>query len=165
MCSLKTTSQNQNDLICAVEEWIQENILEEVREAKFLSVCADEAADSSNKEQLSLMLRFVDKTGVVREEFISFLLCEFGTTGEALSKIIITALSKYALDVGYLRGQSYDGAGNMAGKYEGVAAQIQRDYPKVKYCSYMKFIHALLQPVVSKQLEICIGLCNKFVFF
>ena len=39
------------------------------------------------------MLRFVDKTDVVREEFISFLLCEFGTTGEALSKIIITALN------------------------------------------------------------------------
>ena len=90
--------------------------MEEVREAKFLSVCADEVADSSNKEQLSLMLRFVDKTGVVREEFISFLLCEFGTTGEALSKIIITALSKYALDVLYLHGQSYDGAGNMAGE-------------------------------------------------
>ena len=44
------------------------------------------------KEQLSLVLRFVDKTGVVREEFISFLLCEFGTTGEALSKIITSAL-------------------------------------------------------------------------
>ena len=47
--------------------------------------------------------------------------------------IIITALSKYALDVQYLRGQSYDGAGNMTGKYEGVAAQIQRGYPKAAY--------------------------------
>ena len=108
----------QNDLICAVEEWIQEKILEEVREAKFFSVCAEEAADSLNKEQLSLVLRFVDKTDVVREEFISFLLCEFGTTGEALSKIIITPLSKYALGVQYCRGQSYDGAGNIGEKYE-----------------------------------------------
>ena len=37
----------------------------------FFSVCADEAADSSNKVQLSLVLWFVDKTGVVREESIS----------------------------------------------------------------------------------------------
>ena len=50
------------------------------------------------------------------------LLCEFGTTGEAPSKIITSALCKYALDLEYLRGQCYDGAGNMAGKYEGVAA-------------------------------------------
>ena len=111
----------QNDLFCAVEEWIQEKILEEVREAKFFSVCAEEAADFLNKEQLSLVLRFVDKTDVVREEFISFLLCEFGTTGEALSKIIITALSKYALGVQYRHGQSYDGAGNIGERYEDVA--------------------------------------------
>ena len=50
-----------NDLIYAVERMIQEIFLEKVGEAKFFSVCADEAADSSNKEQLSLVLRFVDK--------------------------------------------------------------------------------------------------------
>lgn len=38
----------------------------------FFSVCADEAADSSNKEQLPLVLRFVDATNSVREEFVEF---------------------------------------------------------------------------------------------
>ena len=83
------------------------------------------------------MLLFVDKTGVVRRiHFISV-----GTTGEALTKIITNALCKY------LRGRCYDGAGNMAGKYEGVAAQIQRKYPKAKY--FHCAAHALNLCVVS----------------
>ena len=31
------------------------------------------------------------------------------------------------------RGQGYDGAGNMAGKYQGTAARIQREYPLALY--------------------------------
>ena len=70
---------------------MQEKILQEVRAAKYFSVCADEASDVANKEQLSLILRFVDQAGLVREEFISFF-GEYGTTGEAVSNLITNAL-------------------------------------------------------------------------
>ena len=40
------------------------------------------------KEQLPLVLRFVDEAGAIREEFIEFILCESGTTGEALARTI-----------------------------------------------------------------------------
>ena len=86
----------QNDLINATGEWIQEKILHEVRAAKYFSVCADEASDVANKEQLSLILRFVDQAGLVREEFISFFLCEYGTTGEAVSNLITNAQKIWA---------------------------------------------------------------------
>ena len=36
-----------------------------VHEVKFISVFADKAADSSNKEQLHLVLRFIDATNSV----------------------------------------------------------------------------------------------------
>ena len=75
----------QNELVAACGEWIQEKILLEVRKAKYFTVCADEAADVSNKEQLPLVLRFVDEAGTIREEFVEFILCESGTTGEALA--------------------------------------------------------------------------------
>ena len=45
----------------------------------------------------------------------NLLTCESGTTGEALARITST-LEKFALDLSYLHGQGYDGAGNMAGK-------------------------------------------------
>ena len=58
-------------LSVCIGEWIREKILHEVREAKFFSVIADEAADYSNKEQLPLVLRFI--------------FCNTGTTGSAFS--------------------------------------------------------------------------------
>ena len=84
-------------------------------------MCTDEAADVANKEQMSLILRFVDQAGMVRVEFCHFL-CEYGTTGEVVSNIITNALRKYGLDLRYLCDQSYNGAGNMAGRYQGAAA-------------------------------------------
>ena len=60
-------------------------------------------------------------------------MCEYGTTGEAVSNLITNALRKYGLDLRYLCGQGYDGAGNMAGKYQGAAAIIQQVYPMALY--------------------------------
>ena len=83
---------------------------------KFFSVCADEAGDSSNKEQLPLVLCFVDATNSVHEEFLEFIHCDTGTSGNAVADKILEALEEYGLNVNYLCGQAFDGAGNMAGK-------------------------------------------------
>ena len=42
-------------------------------------------------------------------------------------------LKKRTLEINDLRGQGYDGAGNMSGKYRGAAVIIQHDYPKALY--------------------------------
>ena len=123
----------QNELISAVGEYIQQHILTEVREATCFSLCADEAVDAGNKEQLPFVLRFVDNENQIREEFIQFVLCDTGTTGEAIALKILGSLEKLALDPNKLQGQGYDGAGNMAGKYRGAAAVIQAKYPRAMY--------------------------------
>ena len=38
-----------------------------------------------------------------------------------------------SLDPQFLRGQAYDGAGNMAGRCHGAAALVQKDFPKATY--------------------------------
>ena len=86
-----------------------------------------------SKVLLSLVLRFADVTCSVREEFISFMLCNLSTTGVAVANTITSVLQKLGLDLRYLRGQGYDGSGNMAGKCKGAAAIIQRDCPKAIY--------------------------------
>ena len=42
-------------------------------------------------------------------------------------------MKKLGLDLHNLRGQGYDGAGNMAGHTKGVAAHILEQYPKACY--------------------------------
>ena len=59
-----------------------------MKSAKFFSICANEVADSSNQEQLPLILRFVDSNSI-REEFVDFILCNTGTTGVAIAEKLL----------------------------------------------------------------------------
>ena len=56
-----------------------------------------------------------------KEEFVEFISCKSGTTGEALSDNV---LWKHGLDIALLRGRAYDEAGAMAGSVNSVAAKI-----------------------------------------
>ena len=53
----------------------------------FFSAIADEAADSSHREQMSLVLRFVDSNMNIGEECIAFLHCKYGLSGAQLAKL------------------------------------------------------------------------------
>ena len=66
----------------------------------------DRAANISNKEKLPLVIRFIDGAKNIYEGFVGYHLCE-GTTGDAIKRIIINALSELRLLMSYCRGQSY----------------------------------------------------------
>ena len=80
------------------------------------SIMADEAADVSDKENLSLVLHYVDSSKDIREEFVGFRLCGEETTSNAINSV-----RDLGLTMDNCRGQSYDGAGNMAGRYVGAS--------------------------------------------
>ena len=46
------------------------NLPQETRDSKYFSIMSDKAADISNKENLSVVFRFLDSTKTVREEFV-----------------------------------------------------------------------------------------------
>ena len=120
----------QNEINKTIGSYILSKTLDEIKESKLFSVVADETADIYNKEQLSLVLRFVDASQQIWEEFIGFYHCEAGTSGEALKEMILGAVADR-------RGQSYDGAGNMAGKYNGVSSLIQGQFSTALYVHCM----------------------------
>ena len=60
-------------------------ITDEIREAKFFSVLA---ADCANVEQLTFVVRFVDCKHQVREEFLGFVPCKNGLSGDAIANTI-----------------------------------------------------------------------------
>ena len=100
-------------------------IIKEVKKSKFFSIVADEVSDCSSKEQMPLVLRYVSERGEIIERFIKFIHCDEGIRGKALSrKIIHCVVNELGLDLRDCRGQCYDGASNMSGKYSGVAAHI-----------------------------------------
>ena len=52
------------------------------------------------------------------------MLCDTSISGQAIADKIKFTLEKLTLDLNDLRGQGYDGAGNMSGEYSGAAAII-----------------------------------------
>ena len=127
----KTT---QNDLIKCCGSVITDKIIKEVKKAKFFTILCDEASDSSNKEQMALVLRFVDEENNIREDFIRFIHCKDGLSGEKLAKVITTTIDNLSLDIKHCRGQGYDGAGAVAGHVNGCSAHILRLNKKAVYC-------------------------------
>ncbi len=68
--------------------------------AKWYTVIADEVTDVSNKEQLSLVVRYVDADVLlVREDVIGFVECDTGITGRCLADKITSSLQTYGLDL------------------------------------------------------------------
>ena len=64
-----TSKTIQNDLILGIGNGISTTIQEEIKEAPFIGIQADKATDISSRAQLSVIIRYVDKTGIVQIRF------------------------------------------------------------------------------------------------
>ena len=112
---------------------VVEQLVGVVKESRHYSILADEATDCSMKEQLALIFRFVDKKNNIKEEFISFLECSYGLSGQSLYRTIKEFFVLVDIDISDCRGQGYDGAGAVAGKNQGLSAHALRVNPKALY--------------------------------
>ena len=130
--ALYTSKTIQNEMISVIGNAIQEKLIEEIKEANFFSILADEVTDCANLEQVSLVLRFVDSDKHIREEFLGLITVE-RITGEALATALLSWLDVHTLDVSLCRGQGYDGASNMSSSSAGVQARIRQVSPLALY--------------------------------
>ncbi|GBP05892.1 hypothetical protein EVAR_87044_1 [Eumeta japonica] len=69
LCSL-VSSDIQNDLIKSIAQVIRDEIKSEINFMKFVSVIADETPDISHREQMSVIFRYLTKTGI-EERFVA----------------------------------------------------------------------------------------------
>ena len=56
------------------------------------------------KEQLALIIRFVDKNNEIRKEFLKFIYMDSGVRGEELKSKILETLRDADIDMSYCRG-------------------------------------------------------------
>ncbi|XP_062028831.1 uncharacterized protein LOC133744806 [Rosa rugosa] len=84
---------------------VKKAIREEINDSKFC-IIVDEARDESKKEQMAIVLRFVDKDGFIRERFFG-LVHVSDTKASTLQKGIYSVLSNHNLDIQNIRGQGY----------------------------------------------------------
>ena len=135
----------QNQLIEVIGDQVRSRIIDSVQASRYLSILCD-VTDVTGMEQLSLVLRFVDQSNSIREEFVDSVQGE-RITGEVLASSILNKIESYGLDVRNGRGQGYDGASNMSSAVRGVQGIIRQSSPTAMYIHYNA--HVLNLAIVS----------------
>ena len=137
--------------------------------AQFFTLIADEVTDCSNKEQLSLVLRYVDReSSQIREDLVSFVECDTGVSGKGIANKLLSFLRIHSVVPLKLRGKAYDGAGSMSGKINGTASLIFREYPLTLYlnCASHCLNLAVVKSLDDNNVRSMMGVLNKmWIFF
>ena len=114
---------------------VRNAIRKEIGDAKFC-IPVDEARDESKREQMAIILRFVDNEGFIKERFFHIMHVR-DTTALTLKNEICAILSHYNLHIENIRGQGYDGASNMHGEWNEFQALFLKD------CPYAYYVHCM----------------------
>ena len=140
-----TSSDIQKDLVraCAIETI---DAITKDMECAFFSILVDGSLDSSTKEQMVVVLRYVNKKGEAIEKFLGVQHVTF-TTSSSLEDAIERFFATTNLSMSKLRGQGYDGASNMKGELNDLKTNIFNKYPQAFYVHC--FVHQLQLALVA----------------
>lgn len=130
----------QNQIISICGDVLKEEIINKVKKAEAYSVLADETADISGTEQLSIGLRyFNEETREVEEAFVGFIELD-ALDANTIAKTIEIFLTKEDLNPEKCVGLGFDGCSTMSGKENGVQAILRKRYTKAFFfhCSSHK---------------------------
>lgn len=97
-------------------------IVNEIKLAKYFSISVDSTPDVMHVDQLTVIVRYVLQSGPI-ERFIKFIPM-FSHSGYEIAQIMLHFLEENGINIEDCRGQSYDNAANMSGKYNGVQAKL-----------------------------------------
>jgi hypothetical protein len=106
-----TSLDIQKDITQAAAEEITNVIIKDLGGSLFL-ILIDESLDISIKEQMVVVVRYVDNNGHIIERFLGIQHVR-DATASSLKTTIEALFSKHRLSISRLRGQGYDGASNM----------------------------------------------------
>ncbi|KAH0694244.1 hypothetical protein KY285_021341 [Solanum tuberosum] len=120
-----TSHKIQKDIVTACKLETIKAIMEDLN-GDYFSLLVDESCDISHKEQMAIVLRYVDRKGSVVERFIGIIHVH-DTSALCLKEAIVNYLAQHSLSLSFIRGQCYDGASNMQGRLSGLKVLIQQE--------------------------------------
>jgi len=96
-----TSHQIQKEILHVFARNVKSSIRHEIGDARFCLIvdeARDESRDESRREQMTLVIRFVDRSGFIRERFLDIVHVK-DTTAATLKEEISFVLSHHNLDV------------------------------------------------------------------
>jgi hypothetical protein len=123
--SLLIAPEIQREIVQCFAKEVLHSILQKIGHDVFC-LLVDESRDVSWKEKMAVVLRYVDKYGIVKERFVG--LVHVSETSSAYLKSFIDALfADLKLSLKQVRGKGYDGASNMRGEFNRLQSLIMRE--------------------------------------
>ena len=111
------------ELIEIMAKKVHAVIVDEIKFSGYFSLSVDSTPDLSHVDQLSVILRYL-KDGQPTERFLTFLELR-SHTGEEMANQVFQYLTEICqLNFSKCRGQSYDNAANMSGRYNGMQSKL-----------------------------------------
>lgn len=115
--------QIQNEILHTLAQEVV-SVTVGVCQGRIFSILCDEVSDRSNRELLSLVIRFVTDEGDIRESLVSLIEVD-NTSACYLHDVIVDKLKSLCLSIDNLVGQCFDGASNMSGIHTGLQARMK----------------------------------------
>ena len=102
---------------------------------------------------MTIILRFVDKNGFIKEHFFHVVHVR-DITALTLKKEICAVLSHYNSHIKNIRDQGYDGASNMCGEWNGLQALFLKECPYTYYVHCMAHRLQLTLVIASREVKV-----------
>ncbi|XP_075109170.1 uncharacterized protein LOC107797485 [Nicotiana tabacum] len=146
-----TSPYIQKDIITACKIETVKCIIEDLNNDHF-SILIDESRYVSCKEQMAIVLQYVDRRGSVMERFIGIVHVR-ETTALCLKNGIVGLLAQHSLSPSSICGQCYNGASNMQGDINGLKILMQKESKGAHSIHYFAHQLQLTLVAVSKRCD------------
>ncbi|XP_018398452.1 PREDICTED: zinc finger MYM-type protein 1-like [Cyphomyrmex costatus] len=113
------------ELIEEIAKLVFSEILIRLKKAKIYSISLDGTSDEGHVDQLTFIFRYVENSTPV-ERFLKFLPNQ-GHKAVDMFNALIHFLKENDIDISNCRGQSYDNASTMSGKFNGLQALVAKE--------------------------------------
>ena len=153
------SSTIMEELISVMGEQVLREIISRVKKSKYYSISLDSTPDAAHIDQLTLILRYMEKDGPV-ERFVTFM-ANKGHGAQEMFNALMEFMKIHDLDLGNCRGQSYDNASAMSGKYNGLQAKVRE---KNSLASWIPCTAHSLNLVGKNAAECCSSAVHFFDF-
>jgi hypothetical protein len=147
------------ELIQIMGDKVLNEVIQRVKKSKYYSTSVDSSEDNAHTDQLTVVLRYIEGTEPV-ERFLTFLEAP-GHTGKEMADGLSSFLCSNGLSISDCRGQSYDNASNMSGRYQGMQAWI---IVLNKLATYVPCFGHSLNLVGKEAASACSGAVSFFDF-
>ncbi|XP_051027145.1 zinc finger MYM-type protein 1-like [Acomys russatus] len=130
-----SSKQVQGEIIEIIQAEMLQDIVSEIKASSAFSIICEEITGSATKRQLSVCVRYPQKTPsavFVKERFLGFVTVE-EMTGVHVYRQIKAYLQQIGVDFNKICGQAYDSATNLRIKFNEVVTELKKEEPRALY--------------------------------